>query len=279
MLEFHYRIVWRAQGGHPGHHAGARAGGGIEFQGSVPFASQPDPRQLDVRAMIADPHQQLMVKSFRQRAAVPVYLIADLSASMGFRGMASKTRLLAEFAESLAWSAWRTGDPFGFLACGSEILWDLSLPLRWHKGMASQLRTSIENFKPQDSEASGLMEAAGQLGRQRALVFLASDFHMPNGELEALFDSLIRHDLVPVVIWDSGEYEHLPQWGLAELLDPESSERRRLFLRPGLLRKLKERFEERRCELINLCARHGREPFFLIDRFDADAMTYYFHQS
>ncbi|MDD5036001.1 MAG: hypothetical protein PHE55_14725, partial [Methylococcaceae bacterium] len=176
-------------------------------------------------------------------------------------------------------SAWRSGDPFGFFGCDSEIRWDLCLPLRWHKGMAVEWRERIERFRPRARHARGLLEAAAQLGRQKALVFLVSDFHFPLHDLEALMDGFVRHDLVPVVLWDSGEYENLPDWGLAELEDPETGERRRLFLRPSLREGLKRRFDERRQELIRLCARHGKEPFFIVDRFDADAMTNYFYHA
>jgi len=272
--EFNYQIPWRSQGRHPGHHPGAQAGAGFEYLGAVPFASQPDARHLDVRAMLADPFGQLMVKSFRQRAAIPVYLLADVSASMGFKG---KTARLAEFGEALAWSAWRTGDPFGCFACDGAILWDLSLPLRLHKGVAEEWRGRVGRFQPSSGQHGGLLEAAMRLGRQRALVFLASDFHLPDAELEALFNALALHDVVPVVLWDSGEYANLPDWGLAELQDPETGSRRRLFLRPALHEKIASRYAQRREGLTRLCSAHGREPFFLIDRFDAEAMTRYFY--
>ena len=84
--------------------------------------------------------------------------------------------------------------------------------------------------------------------------------------------------MVPVVVWDSGEYETLPRFGWAEVQDPETGQRRRLFLRPGLLQRIRERFAERKEELTQICVRHGREPFFLVDRFDPDAMTRYFYQ-
>ncbi len=279
LKEFHYQIAWRAKGGHPGHHPGLQSGGGFEFQGLVPFTSQPDPRNLAIRAMIADPNQPLLVKSFRQRAAIPVYVLADLSASMSFIGTTVKTALLAEFVAATAWSAWRTGDPFGFYACEGEIRWDLSLPLRLYKGMASDLHNRIIHFQPTAKNANGLLEAASLLGRQRALVFLVSDFHWPMGQMEALLNALIRHDVIPVVIWDSGEYENLPRFGLAELRDPETGQRRRLFLRPSMLDRIRERFLARRIELTQLCAQRGREPFFLVDQFDPDAMTQYFYQS
>ena len=279
MHEFHYRIPWRAYGKHPGHHPGAQSGGGFDFNAYVPFTSQPDPRNLDLRAMIADPNQQLIVKSFRQHAAIPVYLLADLSASMGFIGKTSKIAVMAEFAAAAAWSAWRTGDPFGMYACANQIQWELCLPLRLHKGMANELLERIAYFQPKANNALGLLEAANLLGRQRALVFLVSDFHWPTDGLNDLFDALARHDVVPVVLWDSAEYENLPHFGLANLYDPETGQHRRLFLRPSLRQKIYEHFSTRRKALTQRCASLGREPFFLVDRFDPDAMTGYFYQT
>lgn len=272
--EFHYPIPWRSQGRHPGHHPGSQVGAGFEYLGAVPFASQPDARHLDVRATLADPFGQWMVKTFRQRAAVPVWLLADVSASMGFNG---KLARLAEFGEAIAWSAWRTGDSFGCFACDGVIHWDLSLPLRWHKGVAAEWRGRLGQFQPRSGQHQGLSQAATQLGRQRALVFLASDFHLPDAELTALFDTLALHDVVPVVLWDSGEYENLPDWGLAEVRDAETGARRRLFLRPALREKIAASYAGRREVLVRLCSAHGRAPFFLPGRFDPDAMTGYFY--
>jgi len=272
--EFHYQIPWRAQGGRPGHHASAQTGGGLEYQGSVPFASQPDARHLDIRAMLADPFGQLRVKSFRQRAAIPVWLLADVSASMGF---GDKLARLAEFGEALAWSAWRSGDPFGCHACDGAVRWDLGLPLRWHKGVAAQWRGRIGQFRAGSGQHGGLLEAAAHLGRQRALVFWVSDFHVPDAELETLFNALALHDVVPVVLWDRAEYEDLPGFGLAEWQDPETGARRRLFLRPSLREKIAARYALRRERLTGLCSAHGRAPFFLDGGFDADAMTRYFY--
>jgi uncharacterized protein (DUF58 family) len=275
--EFYYRVNWRAQGAHAGQHPGGRAGGGFEFLGHVPLADHPDARRLDIRASLSQPHGQWLVKQFRQRAAIPVYLLADLSASMGFRGVRRKTELLAEFAQAIAWAAWRSGDPFGLFACDSAIRWELSLPPRPRKGLTEELRLGLSSFQPSAAGARGLLEATALLGREKALVFLASDFHFGVAELERLLESLARHDLVPVALWDSAEYENLPSFGLAELRDPETGARRRLFLRPALAEKIRLGYAERREELKRLCVRHGREPFFLVDRFDPDALSRYFY--
>ncbi|MFM8333767.1 MAG: DUF58 domain-containing protein [Candidatus Methylumidiphilus sp.] len=272
--EFHYQIPWCAHSRHPGRHPGAQAGAGVEYLGAAPFASQPDARHLDVRAMLADPFGRLLVKSFRQRAAVPVWLLADVSASMAFNG---KLARLAEFGEALAWSAWRSGDPFGCFACAGGIAWDISLPLRRHKGVAADWRGRMARFQPDSGRHEGLLDAAWQLGRQRSLVFLLSDFHWPEAQLQALLDALALHDVVPVVLWDQAEYANLPRFGLAELADPETGQRRRVFFRPELREKIAAAYALRRERLTALCSAHGRAPFFLTGAFDAEQMTQYFY--
>lgn len=274
--EFHYRLERRVHGEHAGRHAGSTGSGGFEFQGLAPFLAHPDARHLDVRATLADPFGLPVVRHFRQRVAVPVVVLADLSASMGFAG---KMRLLADFAAAAAYSAHRTGDPFGFFGCDTAIRPEWIVPLRWHKGLAEELRERLLAFRPDAANARGLLDAAVQLGKRRSLVFLVSDFHFPLDELEALLDAFALHDLVPVVLRESAEYEHWPKWGFAELTDPETGERRRLFLRPALKARIRKTFAVRREALVKLCGRFGREPFFLEDRFDADALTRYFYQA
>lgn len=274
--EFHYRIGWRSPSARPGHHRSSQFGGGHEFSGHAPLVNNPDPRNLDVRATLHEPFGQLMVRTFRQRSTVPVYVIADLSASLGFRGVADKMGVLSAFTASAAYSAYRTGDPFGFIACDETVRSDLSLPLRWHKAAAPELSQRLSAFSPCGKSADGLHQAALHLGKQRALVFLVSDFHFPLERIADLLGGLIRHDVVPVVLWDSAEYQRLPNWGLVYVEDPETGERRRLLMRPSLRKKFRAAFAQRREELVKLCRSYGREPFFLIDRFDAEALTEYF---
>jgi uncharacterized protein (DUF58 family) len=277
ISEFHYSVSWRAPGAHPGAHRSAQSGGCYEFAGHVPFTARPDPRHLDLRASLTDPFGQLLVRSFRQRSAIPVFVVADLSASLGFRGTASKRDTLAAFTAAAAYSAYRSGDPFGFVACDQAIRWDLLLPPRFHKGAAPELYERLSALTPAGRSAEGLHQAAAHLGRSRALVFLVSDFHFPPERVEALLSSLIRHDVVPVVLWDRAEYERLPAFGLVYVEDPETGERRRLFMRPSLREKFRAAFAARREALVRLCAQRGREPFFMVDGFDADDLTRYFY--
>lgn len=274
--EFHYTIPWRAASPHPGAHASRQLGGGDEFAGLVPFASSPNARQIDIRASLSDPFGQLAVRTFRQRSNIPVVVLADLSASMGYRGTGSKPELVARFAASAAWSAYRHGDRFGFIGGDERVREELLIPTRLHKGGTPELYEQLLAFPRAGRGITGLMAAAERLGRQRTLVFLVSDCHYPLEQLEALLATLTRHDVVPVVVWDSAEYEQLPAFGLVLIEDPETGQQRRLFMRPYLRERFRAGFAQRRDALAQLFRQHGRSPFFLIDRFDADALTRYF---
>ena len=274
--EFHYTIPWRASSPHPGAHASSQLGGGDEFAGLVPFASSPNPRNLDIRASLSDPFGQLAVRTFRQRSNIPVAVLADVSASMGFVGTGAKLERVSRFAASAAWSAYRHGDRFGFIAADEAVREELFIPVRLYKGGIPDLYDRVRYFDATGHSASGLQAAALRLGRQRTLVFLVSDFHLPMEDIEALLASLARHDVVPVVVWDSAEYERLPDWGLVLVEDPETGERRRLFMRPRLKEQFRQTFDARRDELAECFRRRGRSPFFLGDRFNAEALTRYF---
>lgn len=272
--EFHYRIAWRARSAHPGHHPSTQPGGGYEFHGHAPLMSCPDARNLDVRATLHEPFGQFLVRTYRQRSAIPVFAVADLTASMDYPG---KMLRLAHVAASVAYSAYRSGDPFGFVGCGEGVEHALLLPPRWSRGAALHVQRSLAGHRPKGRHWRGLAGAAEYLGRQKALVFLISDFHLPLAELEESLRGFAHHDVVPVVLWDESEWQGWPDWGLVRLADSETGAARTVWLRPAVKAKLAEAFAARRAALVDFFDRHGREPFFLDGGFDADALTRYFH--
>jgi uncharacterized protein (DUF58 family) len=276
--EFHYRVSWRATTHRPGHHRGARSGAGFEFTGHASLLCGQDPRRLDVRASIADPFGDWKVRVFRQLATVPVWLVADLSASMGFHGHRRKLDVLADFTASLGYSAWRTGDPFGAVGCDSTVRRDLSIPLTRLRGAGPELATRLRALQPRGEDADGLLEAHRYLGRERSLVFLVSDFHFPLAHAARVLASFERHAVVPVVLWDPQEYRHLPRFGLVTLRDPETREARTLLLRPRLRERIGRQFAEHREALTALFTREGHPPLFLDHGFHPDRITAYFYE-
>ena len=276
VQEFHYRVSWRAEGYRPGHHLSRRGGGGFEFKGYAPLLAAPDPRRLDIHASLCDPFEQWMVRVYRQKSSIPVWLIADLSASMGFAGAVRKIDMLADFAASLGYSAYRTGDPFGFIGCDAAVRTDLVSAPTHTKGAGMEMARRLRTLPPVGRSASGLKEAAQYIGRHRSLVFLASDFHFPAALLEEILASLVRHDVVPVVLWDTAEFARLPRFGIGVVRDSETGRRRTLLLRAALAERIADRYSARRRELKRAFVTHGREPLFIIDRFRAEALTGYF---
>jgi len=276
VQEFHYRIPWRAQGYRPGHHRGEQGGGGIDFRGHAPLLDLPDPRRLDVLASLRDPFETWKVRRYSQRTSVPVYLIADVSASMAFQGHRRKLDVLADFALALGYSAYRTGDPFGCIACDDRVREEALILPTHAKGAGMVASNQVRAISAPGRSAQGLLHAAEHLSRHRSLVFLASDFHFPDALLEGILSVLARHELVPIVLWDPAEYENLPRLGLALLQDLESGRRRTLWLRPRLRQRIAAAYSERRAQLARRFLDQGIRPFFLIGEFRAEALSEFF---
>jgi uncharacterized protein (DUF58 family) len=125
---------------------------------------------------------------------------------------------------------------------------------------------------------AGLKDVSRFLPRERSLIFLISDFHMPMEELKNALSSLMQHHVVPIVLWDSSEYKNLPEFGIASVIDCETGQKRTLFLRKEMRANIVASFEARRAEIEALLMSFDMTPFFLEGVFDADALTEYFHQ-
>lgn len=275
--QFHYRVSWRSQSAISGYHYSTQCGGGFEFHGHAPLIAHPHPRNLDLRASLNDPFGQFVVRTFRQRSSIPVYVIADLSASMGLKGSCNKPEILARFSACAAHSAVRTGDRFGFIGCGETIDPKFFIPLRWYKGTARDLWDRLKDHVPEDRSAHGLLQSPMLLGRRKSLVFLVSDFHFPLATLKQILHNLKPHDVVPVVLRDSRE-ECYPDWGLIRFKDSETGRSRFLALRPGFSEKIRATNQQRKIAMIKLCTQFGREPFFVTDQFNPEDLTRYFLQ-
>jgi len=276
--EFTYTIGWRSRGRHPGRHASTQRGMGMEFRGHTSLLSYPDPRRIDLRQTIRDPLEQIYVRIFNQKSATPVFVLCDLSGSMNFGGHQRKIALAASITESVAQSATHASDPFGFIGFDENVRedWYCRPSLRPHTAL--ELAASLKDYHPAHVGSSGLMEVSRYLPRERSLLFLVSDFHMPLPELETAVALLLRHHIVPMVLWDSSEYKTLPEFGIASVTDCETGAKRTLFLRKDLRARIVQSFEDRRKAIHGLFMRFDMPPFFVEDHFDADALTEYFHQ-
>lgn len=276
IRELHYRIAGAATGLFPGAHRSRTGDAGFEFRGHAALQDAPDARRLDLHASLRDPFGNWIVRLHSERKSIPVMVVADLSASIGFEGPQRKLDVLADFTESLAWSAWRTGDSFGFVGCDERVRGEFTQPQTRTRGAGIALAERLRALQPDGRSAAALREAHRHLPRQRGLVFLVSDFHLDLDELEAVLDSLAPHDIVPVILWQRSEFALSAPRGIAQVREPESGRVRWLWWRPALAERWRSAHEARRQALLARFRGRRLAPLFIEGAFDADAVTRHF---
>ena len=276
--EIFYRLARPARGRMPGAHRSSGGDGGFEFRSHAPLQDVPDARRLDLLASLRDPFGQWLVRRHSQPKAVPVVVVADLSASMAFKGQQARPAVLAALVESLAWSAWRQGDRFGFIGCAERIDPAWLLPATRQRQAGLQLAQALRGWQPGPGSrhAQALTQAAAWLGRERSLLFLVSDFHLPAAVLRATLASLAAHEVVPVLLSDPHEHALPQRSGLLRTLDPETGQRRLLWWRPALRERWAAAWAAQRAAVWQACADAGTRPLRLEGAFDADAFTRHF---
>jgi uncharacterized protein (DUF58 family) len=259
-----YALRWRVAGVIPGAHAGSDNGQSGRFRQVVPFDRSPDPRRIDLRSTVRDPFGGLHVRQFEQRASARVEMLVDLSASMAFGLRETHFSLAVEVVAAVARAAFELQDAFGLSVCAESVEF-YRTPRR---GDPTGLAETIASMRPHGNSSRGLLDAAERMVGRRRLVFLISDFAFPLEDLAVLLDALSAHDVVPVHIVEDIE-SALPSWGLAELADLESGQRRLVILRPALRARWRRRVADHKAQIARLCVLHGRRPFLLENAFNA----------
>jgi uncharacterized protein (DUF58 family) len=271
--EIFYRPRGKAENIVIGAHRGRRIGGQGVFLDHASYLQQPDPRHIDLRLTLRDPFETVYVRRYEQRLAIALYAVVDLSRSMDFEGTSRKLALVGELCVCLARSARRLGDAFGLVGCDAQVREDFFFPATRQYRLELDIERRFEAFVPTGNSVAGLIDAAAYLAGKRKLVFLVSDFRMPEMMIESVLQSLARHDVVPILVSDSAEETALPSFGLIDVRDLETAKSRTVFMRPALRRQWLARAAERRQSLDRLFQHYARSPFELRDRFDADQLS------
>ncbi len=293
ILAFHYLVSGRRGGRRPGAHAGRAEGSGQQFASHRRLFDHPDPRRLDVRASLRDPRGDWLVRLAKQRVAVPVHVIVDVSASMYVGSGQRKIDVVADFVESLGISSHGAGDPLGGLAfdgIGNAPCDDLHQPARRGRGvgmaLSAQLRTRraplpVRSARP----GAGLLACAqqfGAIGPRDGLIFIASDFHgMDAPLLNDALDVLVAAHVVPLLVWHRDEVEPASGFGLLPLVDVESGQHRSLWMRASVRDRWRDAVARRQRMLASLFARRDCPMHALIGDhggFEPEALTRYFFE-
>lgn len=278
IKEFSYHINWRSNSRRPGTHRSNQRGMGMEFRGHATLLSYPDPRRIDLRQTIRDPMEQIYVRIFNQKSAAPMLVLCDMSGSMQYGSQQRKISIAGDVVQSVAQSATHNGDPVGLIGFDDEVREDWISTLSARPHMAIEMAEKLKSYQPKEVGSSALIDTVRMLPRERSLIFLVSDFHMPIEELEASLILMLRHHIIPVVLWDTAEYDDLPEFGIANVTDPETGAKRTLFLRKEYKKRILESFTARRKTIEDLFLRFDMQPFFVTNQFNADSLSDYFHQ-
>ncbi len=278
IKEFSYHINWRSNSHRPGSHRSNQRGMGMEFRGHATLLSYPDPRRIDLRQTIRDPMEQIYVRIFNQKSATPVFVLCDMSGSMQYGSQQRKISIAGDIAQSIAQSVTHNGDPFGLIGFDDEVREDWISTLSARPYMAIEMAEKLKSYQPNAVGSTALIDTIRMLPRERSLIFLVSDFHMPIKDLEESLILMLRHHIIPVVLWDTAEYSDLPEFGIANVTDPETGSKRTLFLRKDYRKRILESFTQRRKAIEDLFLGFDMQPFFVTNQFDADLLSDYFHQ-
>jgi uncharacterized protein (DUF58 family) len=203
-------------------------GPGMDFDEVREYVPGDEVRAIDwnVTARAGRP----FIKKFTEERELTILLAVDVSASGNFgSGHQSKRQMAAELASVLAFSAIRNNDKVGLVLFTDQI--KQYIPPK--KGRQHVLRVirEILFFEPHSrgTDIVRALDFANQVTSRRAIMFLVSDFELPNQD-QALADlrravrlASRRHDLVALHVHDLREAE-LPDVGQLAIEDAESGE-------------------------------------------------------
>ncbi len=263
-----YAIPWRTSGVRIGTHKSFLSGSSGLFRDIVPLTSFPDPRRIAVRASLSDPFERLLVRRAEQPSAIDVVVLVDVSASMSFEGRCNKIAIAAAIAEALAICTERAGDALAILPFDSTLRHDLVL---WKSLSRAAHRSAIDRLRhvvPEGKGTKGIVEAGAAIAGSKKLVFLISDFLWSETSAREAAEALAFHDVMPIEVRDSCEFEDLPRWGLLNLRDLETGRHRLLLMRPSLKERWAIVRNEERARIARVLAANARETFVIRDSID-----------
>lgn len=230
----------RVAGVLPGERRAPGVGAGTELAQLRPYEVGDDARRFDAAASART--GVLHVREHVPERALTVWLVCDVSASMGF---GSTLRLKSDIAEGvgdvMSLLAVRRGGRIGLVRCGGSRL--LVLAPRGGRGAHARVRAALrEGVAPDggaraaggadaagaagaDAPASlaGALERARRIATQPGLVVVVSDFRDASLWERPLRALGARHELVAVAVGDALE-DALPDAGELVIVDPETGE-------------------------------------------------------
>jgi len=231
LLRLEWTVIRRLDGLLQGNYRTLMRGSGIDLADLREYQPHDDVRHIDwnVTARLNVPH----VRVFSEDRDMIAWFLLDLSPSVDFGPPGNTKRdILSGFVAVLARLIQRHGNRVGAVlhGAGSTHPQDVVLPARNSRNHVLHLlhrlaRTSslVGVAPPGVTALSLLLHTAERVLRQRAAIFIVSDFISTPGWEKPLGQLAQRHDVVAVRLFDPLELS-LPDVGLITLRDPETGE-------------------------------------------------------
>jgi len=201
-----------------GQYKSAFRGQGIEFDEVREYAEGDDVRTIDwnVTARAGKPY----VKRFSEERERSLLFMLDASASNLFGSRRSRLETATEIATTLMFSALKNNDKVGLLIFADGV--KKYFPPRKGKNYALRLTREMLLVKPEreKTDLNAALEFLNRTLKKRAVVFILSDFYVPQLERQAALCRR-RHDLIAISITEPLE-DAFPNVGFVSLEDPET---------------------------------------------------------
>ncbi|MEI2722315.1 MAG: DUF58 domain-containing protein [Verrucomicrobiota bacterium] len=154
-------------------------GRGMDFDEVREYSPGDEVRTIDWNVTARTGHA--FVKKFTEERELTIMLLVDVSASGNFgSGAQSKRQMAAELASVLAFSAIRNSDKVGLILFSDQI--EQYIPPKKGRQHALRVIREVLCFEPQSrgTDIVRALDFANQITNRRAIMFLVSDFELPN---------------------------------------------------------------------------------------------------
>ena len=241
LLRLDWKVIRRLDGLLQGDYRSLFYGYGVDFADLREYQAEDDIRYIDwnVTARMDTPY----VRKYVEDREITAWFLLDLSPSIDFGTTASQKRMvLVDFVTTLARLLTRHGNRVGAIFYGSKV--EHTIPA--HRGRNQVLRLVNDLLKQPRLARSAytnltpLLQAGLYAIKQRALIFIISDFMSVPGWEKPLSLLQQRHEVLAIRLWDPREVE-LPDVGPIIMEDAETGEQLYVDTHD---RKFRQRFKE-----------------------------------
>lgn len=253
-----WQVIRRLDGLLQGDYRSLFYGYGVDFADLREYQPGDDIRYIDwnVTARMDTPY----VRQYVEDREISAWFLLDLSPSMDFGALDQLKRgVLIDFVATVSRLLTRHGNRVGAIYYGKGV--ERTVPARGGRVQVLRLINDLLKRPPVEhpgfTDLSPLLYAGLNTIKQRALIFIISDFISAPGWEKPLTMLAQRHEVIAIRLWDPRETE-LPDLGLILMEDAETGEQ--LYVDtgdPGFRRRFQAAAQEREAALQRTFRRAG----------------------